>query len=99
MATEAGRINKSLQGTVNERGRTVVYEGELLRHRAYTRAVHWAVAIFFVLALLSGFAIFTPWLYAWIAPLFGSGPRTRLLHPWFGLLFVIVFVLQLLNWL
>ena len=58
-------------------GRTVVHEGEILRHSSYTRVVHWAVAIFFVLALLSGFALFTPWLYAWVAPLFGSGPRAR----------------------
>jgi formate dehydrogenase subunit gamma len=99
MATEARRINESLHRAADERGRTVVYEGEVLRHSVYTRAVHWAVALFFVLALLSGFAIFTPWLYSWLAPLFGSGPRTRLLHPWFGLLFVIAFVFQMVNWL
>ncbi len=99
MATEAGRINESLQRPVNQHGRTVVYEGEVLRHSVYTRVVHWAVAIFFVLSLLSGFAIFTPWLYAWLTPLFGGGPRARLLHPWFGLLFVIAFVLQMVNWL
>ena len=80
-------------------GRTVVHEGEILRHSSYTRVVHWAVAIFFVLALLSGFALFTPWLYAWVAPLFGSGPRARLLHPWFGIAFVIVMLLQLRGWL
>lgn len=98
MSTEAEHINESLQRTVNERGRTVVYEGEVLRHSLYTRVVHWAVALFFILALLSGFAIFTPWLYAWLAPLFGGGPRARLLHPWFGLLFAVAFVLQMVNW-
>jgi len=99
MATEAERINRRLQRAVDDRGRTVVYEGEVLRHSVYARAVHWAVAIFFVLSLLSGFAIFTPWLYSWLAPVFGSGARTRLLHPWFGLLFVIAFVFQMVNWL
>jgi len=79
-------------------GRTVVYEGELLRHSVYTRAVHWLVAIFFILGLLSGFAMFTPWLFHWLAPLFGGGPMVRLLHPWFGLAFVIVMVLQLRGW-
>jgi formate dehydrogenase subunit gamma len=57
------------------------------------------VAIFFILALLSGLAIFTPWLYAWIAPIFGGGASTRLLHPWFGLAFVAAFILQMVNWL
>ena len=49
------------------------------------------VAIFFILALLSGFAIYTPWLFRWLTPLFGGGPMTRLLHPWFSLVFVALF--------
>ena len=48
-------------------------------------------AIFFVLALLSGFAIYSPWLFRWLTPLFGGGPMTRLLHPWFSLGFVVAF--------
>ena len=75
-----------------------VRENELLRHPAYTRVVHWSSAMFFVLALLSGFAIYSPWLFHWLTPLFGGGPMTRLLHPWFSLGFVLVFALQLLNW-
>jgi formate dehydrogenase subunit gamma len=71
----------------------------LLRHPVYTRVLHWLVAISFLLALLSGFAIYTPWLYRWLTPLFGGGPMTRFLHPWFSLAFVIVFVFQMLNWL
>jgi formate dehydrogenase subunit gamma len=81
-----------------EVGRTVVHEGEVLRHRVHTRLIHWGVALFFVLALLSGFALFIPWLYKPLAPLFGGGPMARLLHPWFGIAFVIVMVLQLLGW-
>jgi formate dehydrogenase subunit gamma len=79
-------------------GRTTVYEGELLRHSASTRVEHWAVAITFVLALLSGFALFTPWLYSWLAPIFGSGARARLLHPWFGMAFVIAVLFLLRSW-
>jgi len=71
----------------------------LLRHPVYTRCVHWAAAAFFVLALLSGFAIYTPWLYRLLTPVFGGGPMTRLLHPWFSLGFVIAFALQALNWI
>jgi formate dehydrogenase subunit gamma len=79
--------------------RTVVHEGELLRHAPHTRVLHWAVACFFVLALLSGFSLYTPWLYHWLSPLFGGGPMTRALHPWFSLAFVVVFAMQVVNWL
>jgi formate dehydrogenase subunit gamma len=80
-------------------GRTVVRPGEIVRHPVYTRVLHWAVAIFFVAALLSGFAIYTPWLFRWLTPLFGGGAMTRLLHPWFSLAFVLCFILQFFNWL
>ena len=80
-------------------GRTVVRRDELVRHPVYTRLLHWAVAIFFILALLSGFAIYSPWLYRALTPLFGGGPMTRFLHPWFSIGFVVFFALQFLNWL
>lgn len=79
-------------------GRTVVHAGEVLRHSVYTRVAHWSVAFFFVLALLSGFALFTPWFYKFLAPLFGGGARARLLHPWFGLGFVIAVLPLLSRW-
>jgi formate dehydrogenase subunit gamma len=81
------------------RGPRVVREDELLRHPVYVRFLHWNVAAFFILALLSGFAIYTPWLFRWLTPLFGGGAMTRLLHPWFSLAFVVLFALQFLNWL
>ena len=83
---------------IDRLGRTVVYEGELLRHPVYTRFLHWMVGIFFFLALLSGFGIYLPWIFRFFTPLFGGGAMTRFLHPWFGLGFVFFFALQLLNW-
>ena len=80
-------------------GRDVVHRGELLRHPAYTRLLHWLVAIAFVLSLLSGFALYSPWLFRFLTPVFGGGPMTRFLHPWFGLFFDIFFFFQFLNWL
>jgi formate dehydrogenase subunit gamma len=80
-------------------GRTVVHEGELLRHPVYTRFLHWTVAIFFFLALLSGLAVYSPWLFQWLTPLFGGGAVTRVLHPWFGLVFLIAYLFQFANWL
>src|SRR5436190_21680564 len=92
------RFDKKARREFSRHGRTVVRRGELLRHPVYTRVLHWSVAIFFVLSLLSGFAIYSPWLFRWLAPLFGGGPRTRALHPWFGLLFDLFFFFQFLNW-
>ena len=71
----------------------------LLRHPRYTRVLHWLVAIFFILALGSGFAIYTPWLFHLLTPLFGGGPTTRILHPWFSIGFIVAFALQVVNWL
>jgi formate dehydrogenase subunit gamma len=99
MSTAVERFDESARRRVGAYGRTVVREGELLRHPVYTRLLHWSVAVFFILALLSGFAIYSPWLYRSLTPLFGGGATTRLLHPWFSLAFVALFVLQFLNWL
>src|SRR5579859_7835843 len=80
-------------------GTTTVYRGELLRHSSYTRVLHWMVALFFFLALFTGFSIYLPWLFRWFTPIFGGGPLAREMHPWFGLGFVIFFSLQALNWI
>ena len=98
MATSANRFVHR-NNAIDRLGRTVVYEGELLRHPVYTRFLHWMVGIFFFLALLSGFGIYLPWIFRFFTPIFGGGAMTRLLHPWFGLGFVIFFGLQALNWL
>jgi formate dehydrogenase subunit gamma len=93
------RFDERARAQFGAHGRTVVRDDELLRHPVYTRVLHWSVAASFILALLSGFAIYTPWLYRWLTPLFGGGPLTRLLHPWFSLAFVVFFAFQVLNWL
>jgi formate dehydrogenase subunit gamma len=53
-------VRRRARRRVGAHGRTVVRRGELLRHPVYTRVLHWTVAIFFVLSLLSGFALYTP---------------------------------------
>ena len=91
-------IDERARGAFARVGTTRVRRGELLRHPVYTRVLHWLVAIFFILSLLTGFAVYSPWLFHWITPVFGGGPRTRALHPWFGLLFEVFFLFQFLNW-
>jgi len=99
MSSAIDRFDERARAVVGAHGRTEVRPDELLRHPVYTRVLHWAVAIFFIPALLSGLAIYSPWIYRAVTPLFGGGPMTRLLHPWFSLGFVAFFVLQFLNWL
>jgi formate dehydrogenase subunit gamma len=99
MSTSVERFDERARHEADRVGRTTIHRGELLRHPVYTRVLHWLVAISFVLSLLSGFAIYSPWLFRFLTPIFGGGPTTRLLHPWFGLAFNIFFFFQFLNWL
>jgi len=94
-----GRFDDKARRTFEHAGRTTVYGGELPRHPVYTRVLHWTVALFFFLALFTGFAIYLPWLFRWFTPFFGGGPLSRIMHPYFGVAFVVFFGLQALNWL
>lgn len=98
MFSAVERFDDKARSTFDRIGQTEVYEGELKRHGVYTRFLHWMVALFFFLALFSGFGIYLPWLFRWFTPIFGGGPLAREMHPWFGLGFVIFFGLQALNW-
>jgi formate dehydrogenase subunit gamma len=99
MATVVERFDEKARRAFERLGRTEVYVGELMRHPVYTRFLHWMVALFFFLALFSGFSLYLPFLFHWLTPIFGGGPMARALHPWFGLIFVFFFGLQMLNWL
>lgn len=99
MSSSVERFDESVRHEADRVGMTTIHRGELLRHPVYTRVLHWLVAISFVLSLLSGFAIYSPWLFRFLTPIFGGGAMTRLLHPWFGLFFDMFFFFQFLNWL
>jgi hypothetical protein len=73
VSSQAERFDEAARREFAEHGRTVVRPGTLLRHPVYTRVLHWTVAIFFVLSLLTGFAVYSPWLFRWLTPLFGGG--------------------------
>jgi len=98
MSSAVERFDNNARRSFDRIGRTEVYQGELKRHGVYTRFLHWMVALFFFLALFSGFGIYLPWLFRWFTPIFGGGPLARTMHPWFGLGFVFFFGLQALNW-
>ena len=62
------------------------------RYPDRTRINHWLVAGLFLCAGLSGLALFHPALFP-LSALFGGGGWTRILHPFFGVLMVLCFVL------
>jgi formate dehydrogenase subunit gamma len=98
MSSSVERFDKQARREFDRVGTTIVRRGEVLRHPVYTRVLHWLVAISFILSLLTGFAIYSPFLFKFLTPLFGGGPMTRLLHPWFGVFFEVFFLFQFLNW-
>ncbi|MDM7255962.1 MAG: formate dehydrogenase subunit gamma [Paracoccus sp. (in: a-proteobacteria)] len=65
---------------------------ELSRHRWFTRANHWIIAITTILLMLSGFAFFHPSLFG-LTALFGGGQTARWLHPFMGLVLFVGYTL------
>jgi len=63
----------------------------ILRYTVNERSNHWLVAILFVMAGLSGLALFHPALF-WLSHLFGGGPWTRILHPFMGVAMFVFFL-------
>jgi formate dehydrogenase subunit gamma len=61
------------------------------RYTAGERANHWIVAVCFVLAALSGLAMFHPSFF-FFSNLFGGGPWARILHPFIGLIMFFFFL-------
>jgi formate dehydrogenase subunit gamma len=54
------------------------------------RLTHWAVAVSYVALFLSGLAMFHPFFY-WTSALFGGGPLMRVIHPFLGAAFGLLF--------
>jgi len=64
----------------------------IARYNERERINHWILAIAFVLAALSGLALFHPSLY-WMSSLVGGGTWSRILHPFIGLVMTVSFAL------
>jgi formate dehydrogenase subunit gamma len=62
----------------------------LPRYATGERLAHWGVAIAFILLFLSGLALFHPFFF-WTSALFGGGPLMRILHPFIGVVLVLLF--------
>jgi formate dehydrogenase subunit gamma len=54
------------------------------------RLTHWGVAVAYVALFLSGLALFHPFFY-WTSALFGGGALMRIIHPFLGAAFAVLF--------
>ncbi|WBU57902.1 formate dehydrogenase subunit gamma [Paracoccus sediminicola] len=69
---------------------------EIRRYATHTRINHWFTAILIILLILSGFALFHPSLF-FLTALFGGGQAARYIHPIFGVVACISFLLLFIQ--
>lgn len=69
----------------------------VIRFSASERVIHWAVALIFLYASLTGLSLWSPRLY-WLAAVLGGGATIRGWHPWAGVAFVAVFLVMFFRW-
>jgi formate dehydrogenase subunit gamma len=81
---------------VSARGQILPY-GRILRYTFVERANHWVAAISYIYLLVTGLAFWSPWLF-WLAVLGGGGQVSRILHPWFGLIFGVAVIYMYVLW-
>jgi formate dehydrogenase subunit gamma len=65
-------------------------QDKIVRYSASARLAHWAVAIAYIALFLSGLALFHPFFF-WLSAIFGGPTLMRILHPFVGVAFAILF--------
>ncbi|HLZ90576.1 MAG TPA: formate dehydrogenase subunit gamma [Candidatus Acidoferrum sp.] len=75
----------------------ILPHGRILRYQFHERLTHWAAGFSYIYLLLSGLAFWSPWLF-WLATICGGGQISRILHPWFGLVFVVAILFMYVMW-
>lgn len=98
MSTTAPRTPMDSALVVARRQEDVVVGGEIVRHRRFSRLMHWTVAGTFVVCTLTGMPIWTP-VFGWMAHLFGGLSVCRVIHPWAGVAFFVASIIQFFEWL
>jgi formate dehydrogenase subunit gamma len=83
-------------GAITRNG-TTVPERQVIRYSFPERATHWINATSYTYLLLTGLALFTPYLY-WLATMLGGGGTIRFWHPWIGLIYVATIFWMQAKW-
>jgi formate dehydrogenase subunit gamma len=98
MSTVAPRAPMDAAIVVARKREDVAVGSEIVRHRLFSRLMHWTVALTFVVATLTGMPIWTP-VFGWMAHLFGGLTVCRIVHPWVGVAFVLAALVQFVEWI
>jgi formate dehydrogenase subunit gamma len=67
----------------------ILSPNRILRYTLEERVIHWIAALAFIYVLLTGLAFWSPGLY-WLAVMLGGGSVARALHPWGGVIFMLM---------
>jgi len=86
-----------MSGGVVARPGTAEQEAQVERYTYPERAYHWVNGIAYTYLLLTGLALFTPYLY-WLAAVLGGGGTIRFWHPWVGLVYVVTIFWMHSKW-
>jgi len=83
-------------GTITRAGVTTP-QGQLVRYTFQERANHWINALAYSYCMVTGLALFTPYLF-WLATVLGGGGTIRFWHPWVGLVYFASIIWMQSKW-
>jgi formate dehydrogenase subunit gamma len=98
MSTAAPRAPMDSAIAVARSREDVAVGPEIVRHRLFSRLVHWSVALTFIVSALTGMPIWTPF-FGWMAHLFGGLSVCRVVHTWAGVAFFVTALVQFFEWM
>src|ERR1035437_3640637 len=73
-------------------------ETQVVRHTAWVRLLHWSLAVAYLGAIATGFALYWQQLLGWLTPYFGGYNQTIYIHFWAGIILVLFTFLLGLAW-
>lgn len=73
-------------------------ETPVARHSGWVRFLHWSLAVVYIGAILTGFALYWQKLLGWLTPYFGGYNQTIYIHFWTGIGLVLFTILLGLAW-
>jgi formate dehydrogenase subunit gamma len=86
-----------MSGGTIARPTTATPEDQVVRYTFKERAYHWINALAYTYLLLTGLALFTPFLY-WLSYVLGGGGTIRFWHPWVGLVYFVTIFWMHSKW-
>ena len=95
---QGGHQNVDSAIVVGRNRDNIIVGNEIVRHRRATRLIHWTVALTFFIALFSGMPIWSP-LFGWMAYLVGGLEMARIIHPYAGIAFFLISIVQFFHWI